>query len=216
MALRWAIFDNPSGVLGRGGLVNNEKTVNPKGPYIDVLIYQKFYVYIIKVVAKIFTTGMAEARINRMSQSLTCLYVHVVFSTRKRQNFLYDEVLRGKMHAYLASVLGTYDSPPLIVGGMADHVHLLCRLSRKLPLAKVVGKTKRYSSKWAKAAGEINSMFQWQDGYGAFSVSASRLAIIREYILNQEKHHSRLTFQDELRGLLKKHDIKFNEADLWD
>ncbi|MBF0552392.1 MAG: transposase [Deltaproteobacteria bacterium] len=111
-----------------------------------------------------------------MSQSLTCLYVHVVFSTRKRQNFLCNEGLRGKMHAYLASVLDTYDSPPVVVGGMADHVHLLCRLSRKLPLAKVVGETKRYSSKWAKADGGISSMFQWQDGYGAFSFPSARPA----------------------------------------
>jgi len=151
-----------------------------------------------------------------MAQSLAQVYVHIVFSTKHRRNLLADAAIRREMHAYLASILKALESPALLVEGMGDHVHMLCRLSRTATLAKIVGEAKRGSSKWIKTKGGQYAGFQWQNGYGAFSVSYSQLAAVREYIAHQEQHHQRMTFQDELRALLVKHQIEFDEQYVWD
>jgi putative transposase len=101
----------------------------------------------------------------------------------------------------------------VIVGGTGDHVHILCNLSRTQTVAKVIGEAKRNSSKWAKTKGPD---FSWQNGYGAFSVSRSQVDQVREYIAKQEEHHQEMTFQDELRTLLKKQGIAFDERYVWD
>jgi REP element-mobilizing transposase RayT len=113
-----------------------------------------------------------------MSQSLAKIYVHIAFST-----------VRKEMHAYQASILKAYDSPPLIVNGVSDHVHVLCDLSRKFTPAEVIKELKRGSSKWIKTKGDAYSNFYWQGGYGAFSVSQSNVEKVRNYIAGQEKHH---------------------------
>lgn len=151
-----------------------------------------------------------------MAQSLAQVYVHIVFSTKHRQNLLANAAIRQEMHAYLASILKALESPALLVEGMGDHVHMLCRLSRTATLAKIVGEAKRGSSKWIKTKGGQYAGFQWQNGYGAFSVSYSQVAAVREYIAHQEQHHQRMTFQDELRALLVKHQIEFDEQYVWD
>jgi len=102
------------------------------------------------------------------------------------------------------------------VGGTDDHVHILCNLSRTETLAKVIGETKRTSSKWIKTKGKGFGNFQWQNGYGAFSVSRSRLEEARRYIVNQDQHHKKMTFQEEFRALLKKQGIEFDERYVWD
>lgn len=146
-----------------------------------------------------------------MAHSLAQLYVHIIFPTKRRQPFLAGPDIRRQMHAYLATVLNAYDSPALLVGGTADHVHILCSLSKTQTIAKVVGETKRSSSKWAKTKGRHLSAFQWQDGYGAFSVSCSNVSRVRAYIGRQEEHHRRTTFQKEFRAVLRKHGIEFDE-----
>jgi len=151
-----------------------------------------------------------------MPQSLANIYVHIVFSTKNRESFLSDKTIRREMHAYIASVLKKYDSPALLIGGTSDHVHILGVLSRTNTLAKIIGEAKRSSSKWIKSRGRDLSGFQWQSGYGAFSVSYSNLPEVRSYILKQEEHHKKTTFQDEFRAFLKKHGIEFDEQYIWD
>jgi len=151
-----------------------------------------------------------------MPQSLANIYIHIVFSTKNRKAFLADKDIRDQMHAYLGSVLKGYDSPAVAVGGTDDHVHILCNLSRTETLAKVIGETKRTSSKWIKTKGKGFGNFQWQNGYGAFSVSRSRLEEARRYIVNQDQHHKKMTFQEEFRALLKKQGIEFDERYVWD
>lgn len=151
-----------------------------------------------------------------MAQSLSKIYIHVVFSTKGRENHLADERIRKEMHAYLATVLKEYDSPALLINGTDNHVHILCLLSRNFALAKIIGETKRNSSKWVKTKGPQFNGFGWQNGYGAFSVSSSNVEAVRNYIARQEQHHERMTFQDEFREFLVKHGIKFDERHLWD
>ncbi len=151
-----------------------------------------------------------------MPQSLANLLVHLVFSTKDRRVLMHNHDLRDEMHRYLAGVSARLDCPAVTVGGTEDHVHLLGRQSRSVTLADWVKELKRVSSLWAKTRDPQWSVFQWQAGYGAFSVSQSQSSRVQRYIASQEERHRRLSFQDELRRLLKKHGVEFDEQYIWD
>jgi putative transposase len=106
------------------------------------------------------------------------------------------------------------DCAPLEVGGVADHVHILCGLSRKISLAELVKNLKTSSSKILKS--KVHDGFSWQNGYGAFSVSQSARESVFSYIAEQEIHHRSMTFQEEFRALLNKHGVRFDERYVWD
>jgi len=120
------------------------------------------------------------------------------------------------MHAYLGGTCNELQCPVLIVGGVADHVHILCGLSRNMSIAKLVGDVKRGSSKWIKTKGRMLTKFAWQNGYGVFSVGQTEVERVREYIAGQEEHHRRKTFQDEYRSFLKEYGIDYDERYVWD
>jgi REP element-mobilizing transposase RayT len=151
-----------------------------------------------------------------MPQSLAQVHIHVIFSTKNRMPFLVDAEFRKEMHAYLATIMKAYESPAQIVGGTADHVHILCGLSRSATVAKLIGEAKRSSSKWIKTKGGDLELFQWQNGYGVFSVSYAKITEVREYISNQMNHHKKMSFQEEYRLFLRKHSLDFDEAHVWD
>jgi REP element-mobilizing transposase RayT len=151
-----------------------------------------------------------------MSQSLSQIYLHIVFSTKHRAPFLTDGTFRAKLHAYLAGTCRNLQCPSLLVGGVADHVHILCRLSKNLAPAVLVRELKRESSKWVKAEAPDLAAFACQNGYGAFSISPSHVGALTHYIADQEAHHSRETFQDEFRRLLRKYGIEYDERYVWD
>jgi REP element-mobilizing transposase RayT len=123
---------------------------------------------------------------------------------------------REDLHAYLAAVLSNQDSPALKAGGMSDHVHALFRLSKNIALAKIVEEVKTSSSKWVKTQGRGLANFNWQSGYGAFSVSAADMEEVVEYITQQESHHRMVSFQEEFRKLLDAHGIPYDERYVWD
>lgn len=151
-----------------------------------------------------------------MPQSLASVLVHIVFSTKERRALLQSHGLRDEMHRYLAGISTNLECPAIIVGGATDHVHLLASQSRTIALAEWVKELKRASSLWAKKKSPQWDLFQWQAGYGAFSVSQSQRKRVQEYIGSQEEHHHQLSFQDEFRQLLKKHEIAFDEQYVWD
>jgi putative transposase len=136
-----------------------------------------------------------------MPQSLSKIWTHLVFSTKGRYPFLSDETVRHDMHSYLAKILKANNCPTLLVGGVSDHVHSLFVLSKNHSIASIVWAIKRSSSKWVKGQGTSLRKFHWQEGYGAFSVSQSDVERVQRYILNQETHHKRKTFQEEFRVL---------------
>jgi REP element-mobilizing transposase RayT len=151
-----------------------------------------------------------------MAQSLTQVYLQIVFSTRDRAALLQDVDFRNRTHAYLAGICRNLDCPTIVVGGVADHVHLLCRMSKNLSIADFLRDVKRDSSKWIKGESPLLSDFHWQNGYGAFSISPSHVEAVKRYIANQEEHHKTETFQDEYRRLLRKYGIEFDERYVWD
>jgi len=151
-----------------------------------------------------------------MPQSLVQVYTHLVFSTKHRKPYLKDDELRGKLHAYMAGACSNLESPSLIVDGPEDHVHILCRLSKTISVSVLIRELKRESSKWVKSESPQLRIFQWQNGYGAFSISPSHVEGLQRYIANQTEHHKRETFQDEFRRLCRKYGIEIDERYVWD
>ncbi|HEY0257485.1 MAG TPA: transposase [Candidatus Methylacidiphilales bacterium] len=151
-----------------------------------------------------------------MPQSLAKILVHTVFSTKNRYPFLRDRKLCEELHRYLGGILTNLDCPPIIIGGAEDHIHVLCQLSRTCEPATMVKELKRGSSLWLKTKGPELRDFAWQNGYGMFSIDFSQIESVRKYIAGQEEHHRRVSFQDELRQLLQRNDIPFDEQYAWD
>ena len=151
-----------------------------------------------------------------MRQSLSRVWLHIVFSTKDRQPFLRDDTLREEMSKMLGHEANKIDCPSGGAGGWDDHVHLLCGLSRTIAIAKLVEIVKRETSKWAKDRTPDWHDFYWQNGYGAFSVSQSLAGRVQTYIKRQREHHSGQMFQDEFRSLCDKHEVPFDERYVWD
>ncbi len=120
------------------------------------------------------------------------------------------------MHKYLAAVSAELRCPVVKLGGVEDHVHLLARQARTVTLASWIRELKRTSSLWVKELPGASNVFQWQAGYGAFSVSQSQSAAVERYIARQEGHHRRFSFQEELRTFLERHHIAYDERYVWD
>ena len=150
-----------------------------------------------------------------MPQSLHVLSAHIVFSTKGRHPWLSNDI-RDRVWAYQSRVLQNLECHSITVGGVEDHVHVLCHLTKKHPPMKVLEVLKKDSSKFVKTLRADLAAFHWQDGYGLFSVSPSHFEAVRGYILKQEEHHKQETFQDEFRRILKKYAVEFDERYLWD
>jgi REP element-mobilizing transposase RayT len=148
-----------------------------------------------------------------MSQSLSKIYLHCIFSTKYRQHFI-KETIRQDLYAYIVGILSHHHSYVEEIGAYSDHIHILCTLPRTITLADLMSKVKASLSKWFKKQGIEN--FSWQNGYAAFSVSESVVQIIKKYIQNQDKHHKKTTFQDEYREFLKDYSVEYDEKYVWD
>jgi putative transposase len=149
-----------------------------------------------------------------MGQSLVKNYIHIVFSTKHREPLI-KQTLETELYSYLGCICKKLECPVIKVGGYTDHIHILCMLSKKITLAKLMEQLKSHSSKWIKTKGSEYSNFYWQDGYGAFSVNPSQVAIVVNYIANQKEHHRKKTFKKEYRAFLKKYEVEFDERYVW-
>ncbi|MGD0088629.1 MAG: IS200/IS605 family transposase [Planctomycetota bacterium] len=141
------------------------------------------------------------------------LHYHIVFSTKERQRLILD-AWRERLHAFLGGTVRTAGGVANTIGGTDDHVHLLMGLKATHCLADVVRDIKSSSSRWVHEEMRVPG-FQWQDGYGAFTVSVSKIEEVRSYIQRQPEHHRRRTFQDEYVELLKKSGIQYDERYVW-
>ena len=116
----------------------------------------------------------------------------------------------------MAGILQNIGCEPVVIGGVEDHVHVLCNLSRTITMGDLVEETKKSSSRWMKDQGPAFRDFYWQAGYGAFSVSQSKVESVRASIANQDEHHRKASFQDGFRALCRKHGVTFDERYVWD
>jgi REP element-mobilizing transposase RayT len=150
-----------------------------------------------------------------MPQSFACLHHHLIFSTRQREPTL-DAELLPRLFQYIGGVLRGEGCVLVAAGGMPDHVHLLASLSREISVAEALRRIKANSSKWIHETEPQRTGFAWQAGYGAFAVSYSHLEQVKAYLARQAEHHRTMTFQEEFRAFLERHQIAFDERYLWD
>ena len=151
-----------------------------------------------------------------MSQSHSDVLLHIVYSTKGRRPFLQDLKIRRDLHSYISGILKKRKCPLVEINSVADHLHILCRFDRNITIADLLRDLKASSSGFLKNKFKTLRGFQWQSGYGVFSVSQSQVPRVRKYIVDQEKHHFRQSFQDEMRKFLIKHEIEFDERYVWD
>ena len=137
------------------------------------------------------------------------LLYHIVFSTKRRQSWLSEDI-RDQVFAYIIGTVKAIDGVVLAIGGVEDHLHLLVRIPAKTAVADFLRKLKSNSSKHIHETWPELAQFAWQDGYGAFTVSPSNVEEVRSYILNQPEHHRRTSFQEEYLKLLERHGVEFD------
>lgn len=150
-----------------------------------------------------------------MGQSLVKNYIHIIFSTKQRMPLIHEHG-QDELYSYIGGICKTMECYPIKIGGYTDHVHILCMLSKKIALMKLLEEVKSHSSKWMKTKGAVLKNFYWQNGYGAFSVNPSEVDTVIAYIENQKEHHRKKTFQDEYRAFLKKYKVEYDEQYIWD
>ena len=124
--------------------------------------------------------------------------------------------IEEELFAYIGGIANNNKSKLLAANGTPNHVHLLVSMSKNIELSKLVGDIKRDSSKWIKTNGVTYCSFQWQDGYGAFSVGYTQIEDVKKYIAGQKQHHAAISFEDEFRYFLKKYDVEYDERYVWD
>jgi len=144
-----------------------------------------------------------------MSSTHLSLHYHIIFGTKNHEPIIHL-AWRGDLHAYLGGIIRTANGIAESVGGVADHVHLLIGLRATHRLADVLRELKAVSSGWVRKEIGMHG-FAWQEGYGAFTVSASQLEAIRDYIEQQAEHHRTRTFREEYLELLRRSGIEFDE-----
>jgi len=148
-----------------------------------------------------------------MSQSLANILIHAIWSTKERRPVISADVRAG-LHGYISGILKNLESPALIINSVADHIHVLCQLSKNIAACKLVEEAKKSSSKWMKESGVVE--FAWQSGYGVFSVSQSNAEAVRDYIQGQPEHHRKRDFKDEFREFCEKYNVALDERYVWD
>ena len=150
-----------------------------------------------------------------MSQSLSDILIHVVFSTKERRPMIRPEI-EEELYRYISALCRDAKSPVIRIGGVADHLHILLSLARTISASDLIVSIKANSSRWIKTKGEFYRIFSWQNGYGAFSVSQSMRARVVNYIAQQKEHHQKISFKEEFLMMLQKANIEFDERFLWD
>ncbi len=150
-----------------------------------------------------------------MAQSLSKVYLHIIFSTKNRENLILPKVEK-ELYAYIGGVIKNLKGVPININGMPNHIHILSTFPRTITIAKFLEEIKKSSSKWMKTQGSEFVDFSWQGGYAVFSVSQSKVEVVSKYISNQKEHHKKMTFQEEVIQFLEQYGIEYDEKYLWD
>ncbi len=149
-----------------------------------------------------------------MAGKYLSLLVHFTWSTAGREPWLAAN-MRDDLYAYIGGIINNKRAKLISAGGMFDHIHLFASLPSTISIADFVNAVKSNSSRWTHESFPRHQSFAWQEGYGAFSVSKSEQQRVIKYISNQESHHRKHSFKEELITLLDKHEIEYDERYLW-
>ena len=149
-----------------------------------------------------------------MSQSLSKLFVHAIYHVKNDECLIKQEDEK-ELYAYIGGVLNLSKSIPIIINGTENHIHVLCIMSKNISLADLLEDIKGNSSRWIKTKGIHYRNFAWQGGYAGYSVSQSKVEVVKKYIENQKNHHKQQSFKDEYIQFLNENGIDYNEDYLW-
>jgi putative transposase len=130
-------------------------------------------------------------------QSFVNIWIHLVWTTKNREPLLQKD-LKILVCKHIIENAKKKEHHIDYINGVEDHLHCLIKLKSSVPLSKVVNDIKGESSNWFNKNNFIENQFEWQDGYGAFSVSPQNVEMVRNYIKKQEEHHKKKTFEEEL------------------
>lgn len=150
-----------------------------------------------------------------MSQSLADIILHVVFSTKERLPLIKIEI-QEELYRYISEVCSNLSCPIISINGIEDHVHILLHLGRTIAISNLISEIKSSSSRWIKSKSHHFRDFNWQRGYGAFSVSRMNIENAKRYLASQKEHHKKISFKDEFLSMLKRAQIQYDEKYLWD
>ena len=145
-----------------------------------------------------------------MSQLLCKVYIHIIFHIKTVSPSIKEEHLE-RLHSYLGLLINNTGCQTMLVGGVSDHVHIVCQLSRNETIAHLVEEIKRNSSRWIKTIDNRYKHFAWQGGYAAFSVSESVIPKTLNYVRNQKAHHTKKTFREEYLAFLRLYNVDYDE-----
>ena len=150
-----------------------------------------------------------------MAGTFTQIYIQAIFAVNGRSNLLQkpwsDEVFK-----YMAGIIKNKGQKPIIVNGVANHVHMFVGLQPAMAISDLVRDVKNNTTNFINDRKLIGGKFSWQEGYGAFSYAHSQIETVYNYILRQEEHHKQKTFKEEYSDFLKKFNVEFNEKYLFD
>lgn len=150
-----------------------------------------------------------------MPGTFSQLYIQIVFAVKGRENLI-SKSWSDDLHKYIAGIIKGKNQKTIIVNGMPDHIHAFIGLRPAMAIADVVRDMKNNSSNFINDRKLVKGKFAWQEGYGAFSYSHSHIGKVYDYILNQEKHHKKLSFKEEYLELLKRFEIEYDEKYLFE
>ena len=145
-----------------------------------------------------------------MTHSFRVHFFHLIWSTKGRKQLISEEI-EPRLYSYMGGIIRNFNGQLLEIGGMPDHVHLLIELSNIDKFTHLIREVKASSSLWINQTFPTQKTFAWQEGYGSFSVSYSGLHKVRDYIRNQKRHHSKMSFDKEYLKFLKSHQINYDE-----
>ena len=203
----WLVCTTPAGVdpeLGRRGSPTRQNL--PDSPNIFESDANKFAPICANVPPGTITVPRSFSAVN----------VHLVFSTKDRRPFLGERTFRLEVHGFLGAVSNQLGCQTWAIGGVSDHVHILCSLGKTTSQSDYVKELKRVSSLWIKDRQPDLANFAWQGGYGIFSVDGRGVEAVRHYIENQERHHHAISFQEEFRDLFREHGMECEERYIWE
>jgi REP element-mobilizing transposase RayT len=150
-----------------------------------------------------------------MAHTFTNLLVHIIFSTKDRVPFI-DNEIQPRLFSYMGGIAAETNQKALLINGTCDHVHGLFALKPTIAPSDFVRVLKANSSRWVHETWTNRADFNWQTGFGAFSVSRSGMDDVKQYIAKQEEHHRRITFQEEFVAFLKRHEIEYDQRFIWE
>lgn len=150
-----------------------------------------------------------------MPGTFSQIYIQAVFAVKGRESLLHKE-WREEIFKYMAGIVRAKEQKPIIINGVADHVHLFIGLKPSMAISDLMRDVKNNTSNYINQQHWVKGKFSWQEGYGAFSYSHSQIDSVYQYISNQEEHHKKKTFREEYLDMLNKFEVEHDERYLFE